>query len=296
MTLDLGLLKPALAGAEHVYVGILTKSGPHVTPELFTLSGGRIVCMTAASTLKVKVLGRNPITSVAAISGGRRLTAMGTVELLDPASPATALEAPGLAAQAPLGVARFVRDNAAELAGAAMQALTGKLGRPLPPRRVILAITVTAATIVDGDEVLVAQGWDGVKATGSSQEVDAEAPDLTDVPERVRDLAVSGSAVVGWTRSDGSALSLPATWDASAGVATVPTALFRSAGAAGESPACLTFDRWTGYGPEGKQGVMLRGSGRSAEANGVTRIALDVNKVSHWDGIEVGTTPLTTDT
>src|SRR5687768_13743015 len=118
MTVDLDDLIPALRGAEHLYVGVLTKSGPHVTPELFTTSGGRLLCITAASTVKVKVLVRDPSVAVAAISGGVHLAARGTVEILDPASPASALESPGLAARAPLGMARYVRDNVAELTGA----------------------------------------------------------------------------------------------------------------------------------------------------------------------------------
>jgi hypothetical protein len=286
-------LSRVLATAEHVYVAVRARSGPHVTPELFTVSGGRILCVTAASTLKAKILRRRPLASIAAVSDDRLLTALGTVEVLDPASPTTALAAPALAAQAPLAVARFLRDNAAELAGAAVQAVTGQLGRPLPPRRVVLAITLTAATLVDGDTVTVDDGWDPPSADVVAEDTDdSDVPDLSALSADLRDLAVSGSAVVGWTRLDGTPLALPATWDADRSVATVPTSLFRSSGGAVTSQACVTFDRWTGYGPSGKQGLMLRGVGQARGGDRSTQLSLTVTRASHWDGIDVGTTDL----
>jgi hypothetical protein len=178
-----------------------------------------------------------------------------------------------------------------------VQAVTGQLGRPLPPRRVVLAITLKAATLTDGETVIVDEGWDAPSSVSLPVETDdadeAAVPDLASLPEDVRDLAVSGGAVVGWTRTDGTPLALPATWDATRSVATVPTSLFRASAAAAASAACVTFDRWTGLGPSGKQGLMLRGDGRARDADGETCLSLSVTRASHWDGIDVGTTDLT---
>ena len=94
---------------------------------------------------------------------------------------------------------------------------------------------------------------------------------------------------MGWLRTDGGPLALPATWDSDRHEATLPTAAFETCGAAAAGPACVTFDTWTGYGPTGKQGLMLRGTGRAASGDGITRLTFDIDRVSHWDGIETGT-------
>ena len=295
MSVDPGALELVLGSAEQVYLSVLTKSGPHVTPELFTTSGGHVLCVTAESTLKVRLLREQPVIGIAAVSGGAALSGYGTVQLLDPASPTSALAAPAAAAKAPLGLARYLLDNAAELTGAAMSALAGRLGGPIPPRRVVLVISLSAATLVDGDRVVVEQGWDisaGPAVRGSVDD-DAQGPDLGALRDDLRELAATGPAVVGWTASDGRPLALPATYDAGSGVATLPTALFRACGAATTSPACITFDTWSGYGPIGKQGLMLRGEGRAVDDGGRTRITVDISRATHWDGIETGTTELT---
>ena len=53
------------------------------------------------------------------------------------------------------------------------------------------------------------------------------------------------------------------------------------------SPACVTFDAWTGFGPSGKQGLMLRGQGQVRDTG---RVAIDVDRVSYWDGVVTGST------
>ena len=243
-----------LDGADQVYLAIRTKSGPHVTPELFTTSSGQIVCLTSAKTLKARLLRRDPAVGLAAFGPTGTFAAAGTATVLDPAAPATVVGAGAPAMTAPLDVARFVRDNVAELTGAAFDALAGRLGRPLPPHRVLVTIEPTA-------------DWSAVAPT-------------------------AGDAVVGWLTEDGAPLALPAQWDADAGIATVRTALFEACGAAARSPACVTVDSWSGYGPSGKRGLMLRGDGIARTEDGVTRLELDARRATHWDGVETGTTDL----
>jgi hypothetical protein len=225
-------------GAAQVYLAVRTRSGPNVTPELFTLSDGRLLCLTSVATLKAKLLRKDPVVGIAARTDGCSVAAVGTVEVLDLPSP--------------VDVGRFLRDNAAEMAGAAVDALAGRLGRPLPPRRVALAIT-------PADPV-----------TGPA----------------------TGDAVLGWTRADGTPLALPAEWDDDRKEATVPAALFTATGAAPSSAACVTLDSWTNYGPTGKQGVMLRGTGQ-AEIDGETAVLrFELDRSTSWHGVTIGTDPL----
>ncbi len=158
MPIDLQELTSVLDETDTVYVAVRAKAGPHLTPELFTVSGGRILCLTSAVTLKAKRARKDPLVGLCAWSKDAALTVVGSVELIDPASPGSVLRAPVAAASSPLGVARFLRDNAAEMAGAAIDAVTGQLGGPIPPRRVVLAITPVAALVMAGTDVRHAAG------------------------------------------------------------------------------------------------------------------------------------------
>lgn len=280
-------LTPALNESAHVYISIRTRSGPHVTPELFTVSAGRILCLTSAATLKAKLLRADPVVGLTAYAGTTAVAAAGSAEVLDPASPSSVLQSPLLAAAAPAGVGRFVRDNAAELAGAAADFFAGRLGGPLPPHRVIIAITPTAVAVVDADDLRTSTGW-----TEAPEATPHGEPELVDAPEHLASLAAAGPAVAGWVRHDGAPLALPVVWDPSTTTARLPAALFETCGASDESPACVTFDTWTGLGPSGKQGIMLRGSGRATVDGTIASLALDVRKATYWDGIETATTEL----
>ena len=289
--LSLDQLTPVLDEAESIYIAIRTSSGPHVTPELFTASGDRILCLTSVATMKARRAQHGATVGIGATSPSASLAAIGTMEVLDPASLKSALDAPSVASKAPLGVARFLRDNASEMVGAAFDAAVGRLGRPLPPRRVILAIKPTAATIIEAGEVRLAEGWGGIGPADQADPSDGEPTsiDLGELPGELADLATSGPAALGWLRTDGVPLALPVEWDADRLEATVPLAVFDACAAAASGPACMTFDGWSGYGPSGKQGVILRGTGAAVREEGTARIALQIDRASYWDGIDTGT-------
>jgi hypothetical protein len=111
---------------------------------------------------------------------------------------------------------------------------------------------------------------------------------LDDVPSAVLDLGTAGPAVLGWTDGCGRAVALPATWDPDTCRATVPAAVFDSVGAPRASRASVTRDEWTGFGPSGKQGLMLRGDARASDGDGEVAVDLDVAGVTYWDGVETG--------
>lgn len=239
-----------LTAAPQVYVGVSTSAGPHVTPELFTISGDRIVCLTAASTLKARITRNRPQVAVAARSSSGVVSAVGNAELFDPADPGTAIDAPRTMATSPVDVARFVRDNAAELTGAMRDAVTGRLGVP-PEHRVVLSIRVDDAAVED---------------------------------------QVSSDVVLGWTREgDGAPLALPATLVGDDQV-TVSSALFEAMRAASSSSACVTSDAWTGLGPLGKEGAMRRGSGVAERDGASVRVTLSIDRTIEWDGLDVRST------
>ena len=265
-----------------------TTRGPHVTPELFTAHGDRLLCLLAATTLKAKVLRRDPVVAVAARAGTGSLTGIAVAEVIDVADPASVVAEP-LAATA--GVARFLRDNAAELAGAAVQALTGQLGRK-PPRRLALALRLVAATACDGDRIEWSEGWDEVPPGEPGREElgadDPTAPDLAGIPEHLAALVEPGAVVLGWCTEADRPVALPARWLGD-GRLTVPAGLLAATGAARSSAACVTFDAWSGLGPTGKQGLLLRGTGTMGEDGAVV---VETDRITTWDGIATDTTEL----
>lgn len=289
---DVDELMPVLDGTDTLYVAIHSSSGPHVTPELFTVSDGRLLCLTSVATLKARRSQNGGLVGLCASSATGSVVLKGSVEVVDPTSPRSALEAPSATLQAPLGVARFLRDNASEMVGATIDAMAGRLGRPLPPHRVVLAFTPTAAIVTEAGAVRFAEGWDVVADAGTTPLDDSDESasiDLGELPGELRDLAVSGPAVVGWLRAVGAPIALPVEWDANQRVARLPLAVFDACGAAVSGPACITFDGRTGYGPSGKQGVMLRGAGTAARDGEMARITMEIGRASYWDGIETGT-------
>ncbi|HUS23291.1 MAG TPA: hypothetical protein VMZ66_14905 [Aeromicrobium sp.] len=288
----LAKVMPVLDGTDTLYVAIRSASGPHVTPELFTVSGGRILCLTSAAALKTRRSKNGGLVGLCASSATGSVVLTGSVEVVDPTSLRSALAAPSAALQAPLGVARFVRDNVSEMVGATIDTMAGRLGRPLPPHRVVLAFTPKAALVTEAGAVRFDEGWDVVAEPGTTALDDGDEPPpihLTEIPGELGDLAVSGPAVVGWFRTEGAPIALPVQWDADQLVARLPLAVFEACGASMSGPACITFDGWTGYGPSGKQGVMLRGAGTASRDGETVRITMEIGRASYWDGTETGT-------
>lgn len=290
-SVELAEVMPVLDRTDTLYVAIHSSAGPHVTPELFTVSGGRIVCLTSAGTLKARRCQNGSQVGLCASSATRSVMLAGIVEIVDPLSLRSVLQAPSAVARAPLGVARFVRDNASEMVGAALDAMAGRLGSPIPPHRVVLAVTPTAAVVTEAGAVRCADGWDGVGARSprAAENDEPASIELGNLPVKLGDLAVSGPAVVGWLCTTGAPLALPVEWDADRLVATLPLPVFDACHAAASGRACITFNDWTGYGPSGKQGVMLRGTGTAVRHGKVARIAMEIERASYWDGIETGT-------
>jgi len=297
LPIDLASAQPVLGSADTAYVAVRTRSGPHLTPELFTVSGGRILCLTAAVTLKAKKAKSDPIVGFCVRSGADSVSGVGEVEVVDPADLAGLLTSPGKVLGSAAGVARFFRDNAAEMVGATADLVRGRLGDPIPPRRVVLSIRPTSLLVtLAGRTELVAVPDQAVQPGAADEAEDLDdreaALDLADVPGELGALAVAGPAVLGWTRHDGVPLALPISWDPAESAARLPTGLFEGSGASSKGPGCVTFDTWTGLGPSGKQGLMLRGTGEATEEGASTTVVLDVDRAAHWDGVETGTVPV----
>lgn len=288
-----------VADASQIYVGVAAKHGPHVTPELFAASGGRLWCMTAAVTVKAKVLAHDDRIAFLTTQDNFHVAGIGRAFLFDPAKPFSIASGIASLAHSPLGAARFVARNLEELAGAARDALAGRLGGPIPPHRVMVAIQPSALAVVADGKVTGSWGWPApiaVPMTGGSPESAArnahvidDVIDRADLPDVLARLAADGTAALGWLTTGGHPLVLPAWWDRAASTATVDRDLWIRCGASPRSAGSVTRDAWTGYGPSGKQGVLLRGPANAVEGGEDARIDLAVDRVTYWDGVETAT-------
>lgn len=291
-----------LAETAQLYVGVSTPQGPHVTPELFAVNGDRIICVTAAPTVKSRRLRLVPHVACAARHGARSVSMVGKATVIDPASPATLVRAPRRAAAASLDATLYTVGNLAELSGAAMDLLAGRLGQPLPPHRVLIILEPQAVSVTDEGTVRCESGWaelsgyahDPASSTGRAgrRRSPLTLPDLGPLPDGLAELTTAGETMVGWTRIDGTPLTLPAAWDHRTSAATVPAELFRLTGAARTSATCVTFDTWSGYGPSGKQGLMLRGTGRAVGSDAMVELRCKLNRATYWLGTTTDTVAL----
>ena len=273
------LSNPAIAGplaeGRQAYVAIATERGPHVTPELYAVAGGRLWFFAALGTVKARTLPRHPAVAVAVAAGARSVVVTGRVASFHPAAlprhaptPATLLAAPG-------AVARYSLRNAVDLAGFAVDFTTGRLGRRLPQPRVLFAVTPERVALLDGFAVQGRWGdWSG------EAESTADAMHGGDGAGAVAALAYG---------DNGTLLAMPARVDESGQRAQVPAALLDLAGVGATADVAVVVDDYGKPGPAAKRGVMLRGNGEVRRDDTGAWIDLDPERVVSWDGVETTT-------
>ena len=87
----MNVLPPVVAGVlgegRQAYVAVNSTAGPHVTPELYAWSDGRLWFAAASTTLKPKGLRRDPASGVLVTGAGRSVIATGSVTVYDPRRP-----------------------------------------------------------------------------------------------------------------------------------------------------------------------------------------------------------------
>jgi hypothetical protein len=259
-------MRSILDEGRQAYVAVATKDGPHVTPELYAATARDVWFLVAATTLKAKVVPRNDRIGALVRTGGRSVLLSGTATTYDVRSPADigrAVTDPQVAK----ALTGFLLRNAGDLAAFARDTLTGRLGRKVPPRRVLIRLRPTRAAVLDGVAVTSSLGdWPGATADGGDA------------------LRGSRDAVLGWLGPDGP-VALPARTD---GERTyVPPAAAALAALPAEAPACVVYDDYGSPGPAAKSGTLRRGTG-TLDPDGAATVA--VARTTEWDGIKTSTT------
>jgi hypothetical protein len=244
------------AEGRQLYVGVVTKNGPHVTPELYAAVGDDLWIATAASTLKAKAVRRDGRMGAMVRVGSRAAVVTGHADEYDVADPLALLGNARDAMKALQAVGAFTLRNAADLGGFARDLVSGRLPSRRPPRRVLVRLRPEQCAVVD-----------------------------------VAGLPGDRDAVVGWS-PDGTPVVLPARCDATMDTAWVSGKLPAGLRPTDETaPACVAVDAYVAPGPAAKTGLLRRGSATAHCDEDVVRLDFHVERDTTWDGAETRTVP-----
>lgn len=264
------------AGAEEVlrrgalcYLAAPTAAGPHVTPVVFVLDGGRLWATTSRHAAKTGAWRVYPVASGLVRHGERALAFRGPVTLYDAFDPTTWPAALGRAFRGARAAARFTLKNSRFFAGYARDARRVPLAWT-PPGRVAVSVDLEAGAVLDLAQGAVAERWGrwGSRRRGKGSFRSARGKGLPerDLPTEARSLLRgSGDGVVGLAGTRGPVV-LPARWvrsgDEGVFYAVLPAEFLALAAALDDAPASLVIDRASRWRAANMVGVTLLGRGR----------------------------------
>jgi hypothetical protein len=256
-----------LAEGRQVHLAVPSKHGPHVTPDLYGWSDDRLWFAVAASTLKAKVLRRDPTAGAVVSVAGSSVVLRGPVERFDLFDPVGLARGACSLPRATRALAGYTVRNAADLLAFARDTASGRLGRRLPPRRVLFSLAPTGAAVVENDEVADRLGTWPVHTSA------------------VRRLPTGGEPAVA---AFPGLLALPGRWFPDDLRLHLNPALLAAADVDGEFEMSVVVDRYSEPGPTAKEGTLVRGTGR-VTAPGV--VTVDPDLLVGWDGVATEATP-----
>ncbi len=273
-------LAPILAASELAYVVVESKSGPMVTPLLFSVSDGRLWMVMPTASAKISAIGRNPVVGVTIRSGDTTAIVQGDARLVDPLKPQSLLASIPEALRSPRAMGGYVGSNLKHLAG-----MVGPAA--LAPRT--LAAVRPQRVAVDGG----ATGGLWTKGAWTPAPVASETPSsahpqpalrLLDVPDALgRMTEQTLPVIVGWSTATGP-IGLPGSWDPAGNVARVSPELFARLGAQPVGPGCILFDATVGRRLDGKTGMVVRGGGSARVVGDALEISVEPSRISWWQG------------
>jgi nitroimidazol reductase NimA-like FMN-containing flavoprotein (pyridoxamine 5'-phosphate oxidase superfamily) len=197
-------------------------SGPHVTPVVFTVEGGRVWGTTGRGTTKARRWRDDGRAAGLVRAADRWVTFRGPVTMYDLLDPSTWGHSLRRIREVTAASARFTVKNARFFAGYARDAARVPLAWT-PPARVLFSVDLQAGAVGEGDRVLERWGTWGRRLEGLPSYRAATAPIPNGgLPEEVRSLLTESGpgtlAVEGrrgpvvlparWTREDGSFLAV----------------------------------------------------------------------------------------
>jgi hypothetical protein len=257
-----------LEEGRQAYVAVSSKNGPHATPELYAWSGGRLWFAVASSTLKAKVVQRDPLVGVVVSIRDRSVVLRGEIDIFDPRHPKPILRHARAFPEISRALAHYAVRNASDLFAFVGDAATGKLGWRIPPVRVLLRFSPFAATLFQNESLIGGWGtWSGITTVDSADAPAGGQPAVVALP----------GAVV-----------LPCRWFSDERKLHVAPDLLQLLQLEHTFPLGIVVDEYTAPGPAAKQGTLVRGSGLLSDERGF--IDLELETVVDWDGVNTTST------
>ena len=250
------------------HVAVVSARGPHVTPELYAWSDGRLWFWFAHTTLKARVLAATPQAAALVTAGGRTGIVTGTVDLIDVRRPTTLLGTPARGLRAVRALGGYATRNASDLGAFARDLGTGRLGWRPPATRVLASLQPHKWAAAEDDRV-----------TGS----DGLADMASDRPPIHPPAAGGETVVVAFPGPN----VVPGRWFADDGVVWVDPSLLDSLGVGRRTPIAVVADQYVAPGPAAKIGTLLRGSAVRRGTGGSLQVEADT--LTWWDGIATET-------
>jgi hypothetical protein len=262
--------RDVLRGGVLCHLAARTGVGPHLTPVVYVLDGGRIWLTTSRGAAKARAWKRDPSVAGLVRLGDRAVVFRGrvrTYDALDMGSwPRAVASGPAITRAA----IRFSVKNARFFAGYAVDARRVPFAWT-PPGRVFVAIEPAAGWLVSLEDGSHLRRW-GAWPRGAS----GLASFLAEPGRRMRDLgapaavrhavARTADAVLAFD-ADGALTVLTATARRVPGEgsyqAVVPHSLFELTGVRGSAPAALTLDHASRWRAADMAGMLLRGTGHA---------------------------------
>jgi hypothetical protein len=277
-------------------LSVTTPLGPHLTPVVFVLDGGRLWVTTSRSSVKAMAWRRDPTATGLVEASGLAVTFRGrvrTYDVLDPLSwPKAAVAGPRLVSAA----TRFSLKNARFFAGYAVDARRVPFAWS-PPGRLFAGVEMVAGRVLRPATGEVVDGWGewpmGVRyepAYGAHDE--ARRPHAR-IPSSVRTaVGRSGTAALALGSRHGGAV-LPVAWRrADGGVyeAVAPARFLRLAHADRGAPSALTISHASRWRAADMAGLLVRGRAALYHPRRASRGAARIRKrlASGWEGVGWG--------
>ena len=269
--------------ADVVHVAVAARNGPHVTPAVFDVDGGRLWFVTPRRSVKARVIARHRRVGALVQLGRGAVTIGGRARIVDPLT-ARGVFSPGRLLDLPLAAAGYLSRNHRHATGT----IRDHEAPTLALSRVLVSIDIRQLALLDGWSVVESWGrWDESDLLLRGAPPPGTTPDLSAVPTGIRNLLSDNAPVVlGWQSVSGP-LALPARWRAGLGELETSADAMVLAAAASGSPACVTAER-SRYRLKSKEGLLLRGAGHARlDGEGpVARVSVDTHRTSWWMGEE----------